>query len=94
MTRVYRWIVLAALLAVAAAAVCPAYAAEKINLLIIDGQNGHDWKATTPAIKQMLLKTGRFNVDVATSPDKKAPKEAWDKFRPDFSKYGVVLRST
>jgi len=91
MTRTYRWILLTALLAVAAVAVCPAWAAEKINLLIIDGQNGHDWKATTPAIKQMLLKTGRFNVDVATSPDKKAAKEAWGTFRPDFSKYGVVL---
>lgn len=91
MPRTYRWIFLTALVAVAAASACPAWAAEKINLLIIDGQNGHDWKATTPAIKQMLLKTGRFNVDVATSPDKKAPKEAWEKFRPDFSKYGVVL---
>lgn len=64
---------------------------DRINLLLIDGQNGHDWKATSPVLKEMLLATGRFNVDVLTSPDKKAPKEEWDKFRPDFSKYAVVL---
>jgi type 1 glutamine amidotransferase len=66
-------------------------AAEKISVLIVDGQNNHRWQATTPLIKDMLLKTGRFDVTVATSPDKKAPKDAWAAFRPDFSKHAVVL---
>ena len=38
-----------------------------------------------------LEATGRFTVDVATTPDKNAPAEAWKAFRPDFSKYDVVL---
>ncbi len=92
MASAYRWFLLTALLGVAVAAMaCPAAAADKINLLLIDGQNGHNWKATTPPIKAMLEKTGRFNVDVLTSPPKGAPKEDWDKFRPEFSKYAVVL---
>lgn len=91
MTRTSRWLLLAAAFVFVAALASPAPAADKINLLLIDGQNGHDWKATTPALKDLLEKTGRFNVTVLTSPDKAAPKEAWDKFRPDFSKYGVVL---
>ena len=67
-------------------------AAEKLDVLIIDGQNNHNWKATTPVLEGFLDKTGRFNVEVATTPtDKKAPQEEWDKFRPDFSKYDVVL---
>jgi type 1 glutamine amidotransferase len=76
-------------------------AAEKINVLIIDGQNNHNWKATTPVLKEMLLKSERFNVDVVTTPPKAPPKPseeaaadikaAWEKFRPDPSKYGVVL---
>ena len=90
MVRMYRWLLVAAVVGIAMAA-CPALAADKINLLIIDGQNGHNWKATTPPIKAMLEATGRFTVDVATSPPKGAPKEDWDKFRPEFSKYGVVL---
>lgn len=69
----------------------PARGAEKINVLIIDGQHNHKWNQTTPVVKQNLLKTGRFNVDVATTPTAKDPKEAWEKFRPDFSKYNVVL---
>ena len=103
MARTYRWMLLAALAVLAAAWAAPAPAADaaKINLLIIDGQNGHDWKATTPVIKEMLEKTGRFTVDVLTSPPalpknaddaaKAANKAGWEKFKPDFSKYQVVL---
>ncbi len=69
----------------------PANAAETLRLLIIDGQNNHDWRAMTPPMKKFLEETGRFAVDVATTPDKNAPKEQWDQFRPDFSKYDVVL---
>jgi len=68
-----------------------ASAAETLKLLIIDGQNNHDWKAMTPPMKAALEATGRFAVDVATSPDTKASAESWEKFRPDFSKYHVVL---
>lgn len=69
----------------------PANAADPLKLLIVDGQNNHDWKAMTPPMKAYLEGTGRFKVDVATSPGQKAPKDAWDSFRPDFSKYDVVL---
>ena len=75
----------------ALASPAPAADAAKINVLIIDGQNNHDWKATTPPIKAMLEKTGRFNVEVLTSPPKGAPAEQWAGFKPDFSKYKVVL---
>lgn len=68
-----------------------ALAAEKLDLLIVDGQNNHNWKATTPILKSFLTATGRFNVAVATSPPKNAPADAWEAFRPDFSQYDVVL---
>lgn len=66
-------------------------AAEKVRVLIVDGQNNHKWQAMTPPMKDNLLRSGRFTVDVVTTPEKKAPREAWDAFRPDFSKYDVVL---
>jgi type 1 glutamine amidotransferase len=69
----------------------PTSAAETLRLLIIDGQNNHDWKAMTPPMKGALEKTGRFRVDVATTPEAGAKKEAWGSFRPEFSKYDVVL---
>jgi type 1 glutamine amidotransferase len=45
----------------------------KIRVLIIDGQNNHDWKSTTPFMKKALESCGRFKVDVATTPQKPKP---------------------
>src|ERR1700676_5418140 len=42
--------------------------AEKIKVLLIDGQNNHNWKATTPVLKWILEDSGRFTVDVSTTP--------------------------
>jgi hypothetical protein len=37
-------------------------------VVIIDGQNNHDWRATTPVMKKALERSGLFTVDVSTSP--------------------------
>ncbi|MBM4039094.1 MAG: ThuA domain-containing protein [Planctomycetes bacterium] len=87
MGKACRWLVVMVGLALVGQAV----AAEKISVLIIDGQHNHKWELTTPVLKDMLLKTGRFDVAVATTPRPKAPKEEWEKFKPDFSKCQVVL---
>lgn len=72
-----------------AAATMPA--AEKVRALIIDGQNNHDWKSCTPVLKWILEDTGRFAVDVSTTPPEKAGAEAWRQWRPAFNRYGVVV---
>jgi type 1 glutamine amidotransferase len=72
----------------------------KIGVVIIDGQNNHDWRSTTPFLKKVLQKSGRFRVDVSTGPlsqeDKKKKRglpKGWEAvpFPPDLSKYDVVL---
>jgi type 1 glutamine amidotransferase len=68
-----------------------ALAADPLRVLIVDGQNNHNWKATTPILKDFLTKSGRFTVDVATTPPGKQPREAWDSFRPKFTDYAAVL---
>ena len=60
----------------------------KIKVLIVDGQNNHDWKRMTPWHRAQLEATGLFSVDVSTTPPAEVGWEAW---RPDFSKYQVVL---
>ena len=65
-----------------------AASAASMKALIIDGQNNHDWKATTPALKKILEETGMFTVDVSTSPAQGADMSA---FKPDFSTYKVVV---
>jgi len=67
---------------------------KKIRVVLIDGQNNHNWRATTPVMKKALLDCGRFTVDVSTNlkPGDKAP-EGWQAvpFPPDLSKYDVVV---
>lgn len=70
----------------------------KVKALIVDGQNNHNWAGTTPVLKDILEKSERFTVDVATTPtenEKKENKEQYDAkmkaFKPDFSKYDVVV---
>jgi type 1 glutamine amidotransferase len=65
-----------------------ATAADKIKVLIVDGQNNHKWRETTPVLKQILEETGLFTVDVSTSPEKGKGIESW---QPKFSNYAVVV---
>jgi uncharacterized protein len=44
--------------------------APKLKVLIIDGQNNHNWEETTPLIKEILEKSGRFYVELTTTPPK------------------------
>jgi type 1 glutamine amidotransferase len=61
---------------------------EPIRVLIVDGQNNHDWKTTTPLLKNALESAGIFSVDVATSPPASADMRG---FRPKFEEYDVVV---
>lgn len=69
----------------------PISAADPLKVLIVDGQNNHNWQVTTPFLKSMLEQTGRFQVAVVTSPPKNAPADRWNAFRPRFQDYDVVL---
>lgn len=64
----------------------PASAA--LKALIVTGQNNHDWKASTPVLKQILEDTGLFEVDVITSP---SSGDDTTQFKPDFSSYRLVV---
>ncbi|HEY8932580.1 MAG TPA: ThuA domain-containing protein [Rariglobus sp.] len=64
---------------------------DKIPVLIIDGQNNHDWVRATAILREILTNSGLFTVDVSTTPDRTAPPEAWTAWRPDFAKYRVVV---
>src|SRR5580693_1083191 len=60
----------------------------KIKALIIDGQNNHAWQVTTPILKAALESSGRFTVDVATTPPR---PQGLEDFKPEFPKYDVVV---
>jgi uncharacterized protein len=62
--------------------------AANYKALIVDGQNNHDYKSTTPHLKKLLEETGLFTVDVATTPPAKGDMKP---FRPKFTDYKVVI---
>jgi len=63
----------------------------KLSLLIVDGMNNHDWRRATKILKEILEGSGRFTINVSTSPSGNANKEEWDRWQPEFAKYDVVL---
>ena len=64
-----------------------AWGGEPLRALIVDGQNNHNWRGTTPLLRKALEVSGRFTVEVATTPE----KGKWESFKPDFGKYAVVV---
>jgi type 1 glutamine amidotransferase len=59
-------------------------AQDPLNVLIIDGKNNHDWKATTPVLKKALDRVDRFEYSVDTV---KKP----GSYKPDFTQYDVIV---
>lgn len=62
--------------------------AATIPVLIVDGQNNHDFRATTPHLKHLLEQSGLFSVDVVTAPSKGG---SMADFKPQFSRYRVIV---
>ena len=56
--------------------------------LIITGQNNHEWKISSPILKQILDETGLFSTEIIKTPDKGGDMNL---FNPDFSKYRLVV---
>jgi len=46
----------------------PLFTKGVIRVLILSGQNNHDWRTTTPFLRRLLLNTGRFDVRVNEEP--------------------------
>ena len=63
----------------------------RISVLIVDGVNNHDWQTGTRELQAILGATGRFRVDVSTSPARDAAAEEWARWRPPFNRYQAVL---
>ena len=67
------------------------FADEPLKVLIIGGQNNHDWTKSTPYMKSILDVSGGFDTTINNAPPKNAPTGAWDAWRPDFGKFDCVI---
>lgn len=46
---------------------------QRTPILIIDGRNNHDWRATSDALRATLERSGLFRVDTTTAPESLTP---------------------
>ena len=67
------------------------FAFSEIKVLLLDGQNNHNWKATTPVIVEALERDNLCKVTVSTSPPKKSSQDEWKTWKPNFQNYDVTL---
>jgi type 1 glutamine amidotransferase len=69
---------------------------KKLRVVIVDGWNNHQWPLTTPIMKKALEDSGKFTVEISTSPKRNQEKlipADWKSgpFPPDLSKFEVLL---
>ncbi|MEM7147020.1 MAG: ThuA domain-containing protein [Verrucomicrobiota bacterium] len=67
---------------------------EKLKVLLIDGQNNHAWQETTPVLVSILEGSGRFDVDVTSSPagPRRAPRKPKGKDEKQMAVYNEEFK--
>jgi type 1 glutamine amidotransferase len=68
--------------------ILPSCTGSKAKVLIITGQSEHNWKASSPLLKQILDETGLFTSEIMVTPEKGGDMSL---FKPDFSKFKLVV---
>ncbi len=72
----------------------PKVTEKKLKLLIIDGQNNHAWVETTPVLEEIFSTSGRFEVEVTTTPPAppRAPRKPKGKDEAANKQYGEAMK--
>src|SRR5262245_56696539 len=71
---------------VAALSVTGARGAAPVRVMLLDGANNHDWKATSPVIRKILDEPGMFTTKTVTVDNAEV-----STFKPDWSQFDVVV---
>jgi len=66
-------------------------AEQPIKVMIIGGQNNHDWKKSTPFMKGLLDKGGHFETAIANAPSQGDSQAEWNAWQPNFRKFDCVV---
>jgi len=84
------WLIIILCFGPAAGVLSASTDAGPLKALIVTGQSGqyHNWRVSSPILKQLLEQTGLFEVDVATSPQQGGDMA---NFKPAFADYNVVV---
>lgn len=86
-----KWMPAGILLGALLCTTAPLMWAAPIRVMILDGESGgpyHNWRLTTPVLKEELEETGLFQVAVVTAPPSSTDLS---NFHPQFSNYQAVV---
>lgn len=64
---------------------------DAISVLVIGGQNNHDWKIGNEFLLTLLNGLPGFIAGESNTPAKGAPATEWDKWDPQFHKYQCIV---
>ncbi|RYD76178.1 MAG: hypothetical protein EOP84_17260, partial [Verrucomicrobiaceae bacterium] len=64
---------------------------KQISVLLIGGQNNHDWKITNEFLLTLLRRQPGISVVESNTPAKDAPASEWAAWNPQFEKYQCVI---
>ena len=67
-----------------------AYSDEPVRVMLVAGQNNHNWKQSTPYLNHIIGSHEKLDCTIDNAPSKNKP-EAWDDWRPKFIDYDVVV---
>jgi len=65
--------------------------AKPVSVLILGGQNNHNWRLSNPYFEELLDADPDIESTIENSPGRGAKKEDWERWRPNFAKYDCVL---
>lgn len=86
-----KWMPVGILLGALLCSAAPRAVAAPIRVMLLDGESAgpyHNWRLTTPVLKQELEETGLFQVTVVTAPPSNTDLTS---FHPNFSEYQAVV---
>lgn len=87
-SRIKQKICLCILLVASLFPVSESMAKRSYNVLIISGQNNHDWKRSHSFLKKIFDSSDRFKAEVILTPPEKGDMNS---FSPSFSKYDIIV---
>lgn len=61
------------------------------QILLVSGQNNHDWSETNAMLLGVMKEVDSFNTTISLTPPKGSDSLVWNNWDPDFASYDVVL---
>ncbi len=63
----------------------------KSSVLLVSGQNNHDWQETHVFLQEIIQEAGLFDLSISLTPKKGSDASDWDSWEPGFDAHDVIV---